>query len=137
MVGLGDVLSVHARAVRAGLASALTVVLGAILMSGPEGIAFSRCLFRELTGMSCLTCGLTRSLQAAFHGHLEASFTFHLLGPFVLAGTLVLALVWAAETFTGRRFSSFQSARRLRHVFPWMVSIWVVYGVARVIFELH
>ncbi len=38
------------------------------------------CTFRNLTGLPCPGCGLTRSLVAAAHGRVKASFAFHRLG---------------------------------------------------------
>ena len=136
MAAMGDVLSSQTRVARVCLASAFVVVLGSILVWGPEGLPLPSCVFREITGMSCLTCGLTRSLEAASHGHLEAAFQFHLLGPFVLGGMVLLALAWAAEAFTGKSLVRFRSARGQRYVFLGVLTIWVVYGVLRVIIEL-
>lgn len=132
----GDVLSREARVVRACLASALAVALGWILVLGPRGLPLPDCLFHELTGVSCLTCGLTRSLQAASHGHLQAAFQFHLLGPFVLAGLLLLAPAYVGEASIGKRLLWFRSAGRQRYVFLGVVTIWIVYGLGRVIVEL-
>jgi hypothetical protein len=131
-----DVLSRHARLVRVLLASGLVAVLGSILMWGPAGLPFSHCLFRELTGLSCLTCGLTRSLQAASHGHLQAAFQFHLLGPFMLAGVVMLLLACVTEALTGRRLISLPRARNQRYVCFGVLAVWVVYGVGRMIVEL-
>jgi hypothetical protein len=136
MAVLGDALSTPARMARVCLVSALAVFLGSILVWGPEGLPLPSCLFREITGMNCLTCGLTRSLDAASHGLLQASFQFHLLGPFVLVGMVVLALVWVAEASTGKRLVYFREARRQRHAFLWAVVIWMVYGAGRMIIEL-
>ncbi|MFB0565961.1 MAG: DUF2752 domain-containing protein [Candidatus Aminicenantaceae bacterium] len=38
------------------------------------------CTFRNLTGLPCPGCGLTRSIVSAMHGDLAMSFTFHRLG---------------------------------------------------------
>lgn len=38
------------------------------------------CIFRATTGLPCPGCGLTRSIVAAAHGHLAASFSHHRLG---------------------------------------------------------
>jgi len=39
------------------------------------------CLFRNVTGIACPGCGMTRSLIATGHGHLENALAFHPLGP--------------------------------------------------------
>jgi hypothetical protein len=133
---LGGVLSHEARVARACLALTLVGVLGSILVWGPEGLPLPACVFREITGLSCLACGLTRSLQAASHGHLEAAFQLHLMGPFVLVGMIILVLACVAEASTGKRLVQFRSAREQRYVFLAVVAVWVVYGVIRAIVEL-
>lgn len=40
----------------------------------------SICIFRATTGLPCPGCGLTRSIVAAAHGQLAASFSHHRLG---------------------------------------------------------
>lgn len=42
------------------------------------------CIFRATTGLPCPGCGLTRSIIAAVHGHLDVSFFHHRLGPLTL-----------------------------------------------------
>ncbi|MDI6873004.1 DUF2752 domain-containing protein [Candidatus Solincola sp.] len=56
------------------------------------------CLFRHLTGLPCLLCGMSRSFAAASHGRLAEAFRYHLLGPplyfLVTVVTLGLFLEW-------------------------------------------
>jgi hypothetical protein len=43
------------------------------------------CSFRNLTGLPCPGCGLTRSIVAGLHGDFGASLIFHRLGLLTLA----------------------------------------------------
>jgi len=130
------VLTRGARLARAYGALVFASAVGTILLLGEAGDFLPLCLFHELTGVSCLTCGLTRSLEAAFHGHLVAALQFHLLGPFILAGLLVGCLICAAETLTGKRIAKSLNRRTQQYTLLGGGAIWIAYGVVRAIVEL-
>lgn len=134
--GKPEALSREARLIRVVLALAVLAVLGPVFVWGPGGLSVSPCLFREATGLSCFTCGLSRSLDAAMHGRFEAAFHFHLLGPFLLVGLLLLSLVLAGEAVTGRRLLAFRSGRQKLYLLLGIPALWVIYGVGRIIYEL-
>jgi len=50
------------------------------------------CSFLDLTGLPCPGCGLTRSVVAAAHGNLAASWEFHRLGALTLFYILLQAV---------------------------------------------
>ena len=50
------------------------------------------CLFRQVTGRPCPSCGLTRSWQAIGHGRIGDGLAAHPFGPLT-----VLAAVWLAS----------------------------------------
>ncbi len=56
------------------------------------------CPFRQLTGLPCPGCGMTRALNALAHGQWELAFSFHPLSPIVAAGVLFLGI---SAVFTG------------------------------------
>jgi hypothetical protein len=111
-----------------GLTAMLTFVLYRISPFMPG------CLFHKITGVSCLTCGMTRSLEASSHGSIRAAFEFHLMGPLVFAGIIALCIVSAAEASTGRRIV--KSMEWHRHALRGFITVWIVYGVIRMIVEL-
>ena len=41
------------------------------------GLPWPRCLFHDLTGRPCVTCGMTRSAIQFFHGHFLAAFQWN------------------------------------------------------------
>jgi len=136
MAVTGEMLSRRARLASAALASALIAFLGTLQLWAPEDLQLPHCLFRDATGLSCLTCGLTRSLHAASHGHLAAAFELHLFGPVVLAGLVLLILVSVREALTGTRGLRLPHGSHLRFVVLIVPVIWVFYGVVRMIGEL-
>jgi hypothetical protein len=66
------------------------ILLGGLVLSPPSEdspyMYISRipipdtCSFRNLTGLPCPGCGLTRSIVAAMHGDFKASLLYHRLG---------------------------------------------------------
>ena len=50
------------------------------------------CPFRRATGVSCPSCGLTRSWTAVAHGRFADGFRFHPLGPPAFVGAALLSL---------------------------------------------
>jgi hypothetical protein len=80
---------------------ALCIVIGAILVPAPTPGATTvlglpnLCIFRNITGIACPGCGMTRSLIATGHLHLEDALMFHPLGPvvFVILTTYGLAFL--------------------------------------------
>ena len=47
------------------------------------------CIFKNLTGLPCSGCGLSRSMVEAAHGNLKQSFHYHRLGLLTLVYVLV------------------------------------------------
>lgn len=50
------------------------------------------CVMRQLTGLPCPGCGLTRSIVSAVHGDVGDSFFYHRLGGLVFLYVLLQAL---------------------------------------------
>jgi hypothetical protein len=131
----GTVLSSDARLGRIGLGLALAAAVGSTLFLQHVGVLLPACLFHELTGVSCLTCGLTRSLEAAAHGNILTALQFHLLGPFLLAGIAAACIALFTEAVTGRHRVWFRHGRG-RQMLLGFAAVWIVYGVTRAIVEL-
>jgi len=77
------------------------------------GLPWPRCLFHDLTGRPCLTCGMTRSAIQFFHGHFLAALKWN---PLVFA---VLCGVTAFDLYAF--FALVTRAPRLRIIF-WTAS---------------
>ena len=69
-----------------------------------ESSAFHACLFRNLTGLPCPSCGVTRSVIALASGNLPASAAWNPMGILVAAVMLVLP-VWLLYDVTRFRNS--------------------------------
>ena len=53
------------------------------------GLPWPRCLFHDLTGRPCVTCGMTRSAIQFFHGHFLPAFQWN---PLVFAALCGLSV---------------------------------------------
>ena len=51
------------------------------------------CPIREILGLPCPGCGISRSIIALLHGDLETSISIHAFGPFFLFAIGVLGIV--------------------------------------------
>ncbi len=51
------------------------------------------CVFYHVTGLPCPGCGLTRSCIALAEGHPLESLRYHLFGPLLLAGIVLMAVL--------------------------------------------
>src|SRR5215468_7231123 len=80
--------------------------LGLAAMWLTVGLPWPRCAFHEMTGLPCVTCGMTRCGIQFFHGHLLAALQWNPLVFAVLCGVVAFDL-YALTTVVTR-------ARRLR-----------------------
>jgi Protein of unknown function (DUF2752) len=65
------------------------------------GLPWPRCVFHDLTGLPCLTCGATRSAAAFFHGRIFTAFKWNPL-VFVILCALSVFNIYAATTLIFR-----------------------------------
>jgi len=98
------------------------------LGAGDEGT--SVCLLKRLTGMPCMTCGMTRSFCAIGRGEFPEALRLHPLGPvlYVLFAVVMIRAAWMA--ISGRAWLD-----RTARVFLW--SIPVLIAVAIVIWAVR
>ena len=64
------------------------------------------CPFRQITGVPCPTCFLTRSTCLALQGDLENSFKMHIFGPFVA----LFLIIWSIKSI------------KTKQVFPFLIN---------------
>lgn len=128
-VGVGERLKREGSLLLLGLsAAALSAAMPALKS---RGLWFDiPCLFNKITGLPCLTCGLTRSFSLTSHGDFTSAFRMHLLGPvlFVVLGLTIAYL--AFSVFSGYRLR-FRLSPRTRRLAFWAVlgiffTCWVV-----------
>jgi len=107
------------------LSTALVMVVSSVGLIVPARVwdkLPDLCLFHRFMGVPCPTCGLTRSWSALLHGHLEAAFRFHLLGPPLFLGIVI----WTAMRFRNTEYKWSRPS-----VILGAGLIWTSYSIAR------
>jgi hypothetical protein len=79
-----------------------TLFVAAAFLPAQRPLPIDLCLFHRLTGLPCLTCGLTRSVCLLMQGHWLASMKMHPAGGLVLTALGVAAIVMGGEAALGR-----------------------------------
>ena len=113
---MGEVRRFGAKELAAGLAGAVLLAAGlvvrALAQATPQAVYFNGrelawgCTIRQMFGVPCPSCGLTRSVLLTLHGHLGAAVEANPGGPLVVAGlALVAALMLAFALRPGARHS--------------------------------
>lgn len=128
-------MRIERRVARAFLSGGLLFGLLVLFIIPPTNLPLPACAFHSITGHSCLTCGMTRSLHAILHGDLAASIRYHLFGPAVFLGMLLCLVNLAAETISGRRYTLGAGGKTWIRVVGMVAILWFVYWVARLAAE--
>jgi hypothetical protein len=129
-------LSSGHRALKALIAGGFLLSLGTVFMVPPADLPLPACAFHSITGHSCLTCGMTRSLHALAHGEFAASVQFHLLGPAVFIAMLLGCLVFTAEAISGKAMAIHLGGSVRRQIIAAFAAVWIIYWGVRLVSEL-
>lgn len=79
----------------------------------PDGVGMILCPLKNLGGLDCPSCGLTRSVSSLLHLDFSRSLAYHPLGTLALFGLLLIAFPrrYTEKVNESKRFSSFCSYR--------------------------
>ena len=75
---------------------------GAFVLPPDRPLPIDVCLWHRVTGLSCLTCGLTRAACLFARGLWRESLAMHAAGWLMLSGLAVAAVWMGAEAAAGR-----------------------------------
>ncbi len=109
------------------------VVLGGSFIMPTTGIGFVLCWFKNITGLPCPGCGLTRSIACISHLHFAESLHYHPFGPliYVVAIASVAAKI-AGPARRAKLAALFDRNRKLASGIYWsLVGSFIVYGLVR------
>ncbi len=115
------------------LAGAVGSAMLILFLLPPSAMGYA-CPFFSLTGHSCFSCGLTRSVHAALHGDLEAAFRYHLMGPLLLAAAATFGASRLFEGWTGRKVRLGRTQAKM--ALAGLVLLWLAFGTVRLILEI-
>jgi hypothetical protein len=117
---------------------AVAALFTAIVMHAipPASLSPGPCAFKQVTGLSCLSCGMTRSVHAAASGDLAAAVQYHPVGPLALAGILLFGVVAGIEAVSGRSIAAAPSKRVWVPAVVVVASGWLVFAVVRAVLEI-
>ena len=81
------------------------------------------CPLRQVTGIPCPTCFLTRSTCLALQGDLENSFKMHIFGPFIA----LFLIIWSIKSFKTKKLFPFLITEKFLLIFSFsLISYWIL-----------
>ena len=120
--------------------AAIAVVLLALILVAyffdPAHYKITDCAFKHLTGLSCPGCGLTRSFHAFTNFQIGKAFTFHLIGPVILVGFLLLMILLFYEAISGRKVNINIRPGLVKILLITFIAVWVGFWIVRMISEI-
>jgi len=103
----------------------------------PAQTGIITCKFHQITGHSCPTCGMTRSLVALTHLHLKEAFLYHLFGPLVYVFFLISFVALLAEIITRRKIRLGIKPFTIRIAIGIFFSLWIIFWIVRLVGEFN
>ena len=111
-------------------------LVGSYLLD-PEKKSFLTCFFHNKTGLSCPTCGLSRSFYSLSHLDLFNSFQFHLMGPILFFALFLLLLKWTFEIIFKREIKINIKPKLKKYTIFLFMFIWFTFFIIRITNELN
>lgn len=109
------------------------VVLAVAPFFPTDGIGIDLCWFKNLTGLPCPGCGLTRSIACLAHLEFAKSLRYHPFGPVFFAGCVFLTLLLVSGAATRERIYGWLVVydRPARWIYLGIVYSFIAFGLAR------
>jgi hypothetical protein len=114
-------------------AACLAVVVLSFLLPPGRGFGVPLCQFREMTGLPCLGCGLTRSFIDMARLHVERAAFYHPIGVVLFPLSLFFALLLPAPAALRERMSRWAETHPVLLNSFWgvLLVVFLAYGVGR------
>ena len=124
------------RIIRGSISLIMFALIIASYFLNPLKYDLNRCGFKEMTGYSCPSCGLTRSFYSTSHFHFSKALSFHLLGPVIYLFLLLLAVKFGYEATTGKRTQISLPTPLLKNSLIAFFGVWLVYWIFKIVGEM-
>ncbi len=124
------------RIIRFFVAVILFVIIAVSVYLDPIDYSISDCAIKQMTGYSCPSCGLTRSFHAGVNLDITQAFAFHIIGPLLLLGVVVLFIKFSIESVTGKTVQLKIKRLYIKTALLTIGIIWLVFWMWRVILEM-
>lgn len=89
------------------LAIASVPIVGGVVLNWGVTIPFLGCPLVRYTGIPCPGWGLTRSVMATMRGDFQQAIAYHLFGPLILIGFVIVAIHLSLELIRDRKLDCF------------------------------
>ncbi|MBE6267712.1 MAG: DUF2752 domain-containing protein [Bacteroidales bacterium] len=114
--------------------SALAIVLTIYVISDPETNAwFPKCLFFNLTGLQCPSCGTQRALHSVLNGEFVKAFHYN---PFLAFAIPYFSGIIYAKCFNGKIAETLEKFLLNRYSIYSYIAIYFLWGITRNIFHI-
>ena len=105
------------------------------LLSNPAEFDFLYCRFKEVTGLSCPTCGLTRSFESLITFNVVESFLYHPMGIVIFASIFFLGAKYIYELLTQNKIVLIKRSKFQKAVLSVLLGSWIVFWIVRIFIE--
>lgn len=111
----------------------LSVILIYSVLIDPAKSNITTCGFKELTGLDCPTCGISRSFYAFSHFNFTDAFSFHLLGPLLFTAFFIAIVIFLIELLSDKEIELSSTVISLKIFVTVFFGVWFVYWIIRIV----
>lgn len=113
----------------------LILVVAAFNTFDVEELTITDCKFKSLTGLSCPTCGITRSIHSAANFNFIDSILYNPIGLIIYALIIFVVLKNLLEAVTRNKYKINLSIIKSKVFIYRVFGAWSIFWIARMIIE--
>ena len=99
---------------------------------------FTPCIFKNMTGIACPSCGVTRSVLLLMHGNVESAILMNPLG-LIITSIMVIAPFWLLYDVSLKKETLYNSYKKAENVLktPYIAILLFVLIAANWAWNIH